>query len=85
MISKNRRVAKCEASSSEEPSAVIPHAGICLRGSWVTVYYTLISLPSQTAWAQALSGVCTKPMRFLLKACRNDGEWLRVMGNQELI
>ena len=22
-------VVKCEASSSEEPSAVIPHAGIC--------------------------------------------------------
>ena len=29
MISKNTDVAKCEASSSEEPSAVIPHAGIC--------------------------------------------------------
>jgi len=29
MISKNTRVAMCEASSSEEPSAVIPHAGIC--------------------------------------------------------
>jgi len=29
MISKNISVAKCEASSSEEPSAVIPHAGIC--------------------------------------------------------
>jgi len=27
MISKNRRVVRCEASSSEEPSAVIPHAG----------------------------------------------------------
>ena len=24
-------------------------------------------------------------MRFLLKACRNDGEWLRIMGNQEVI
>ncbi len=29
MISKTIRVAKCEASRSEEPGAVIPHAGIC--------------------------------------------------------
>ena len=29
MISKNTCVAECEASRSEEPGAVIPHAGIC--------------------------------------------------------
>ena len=54
MISKNRSVAKCEASSSEEPSAVIPHAGICAGGGSSRAVPTAIELVDEESWSQEL-------------------------------
>jgi hypothetical protein len=44
MLSGNQRNVVCKASSFEKPGAVIPHAGICEGGSWVTGCSTLIAV-----------------------------------------